>query len=103
MQYKGVNRPVRDIASELGVDGILEGSIERSANRVHITVQLIYAPTDTHVWSESYNRDETQAYSLPEELSQTIAKEVKSATSPAPAPRHINPEAHDAYLRGRYI
>jgi TolB-like protein/DNA-binding winged helix-turn-helix (wHTH) protein len=103
MQYKGVKRPVRDIARELGVDGILEGSIERSANRVHMTVQLIYAPTDTHVWAESYNRDETQAYSLPEELSQTVAKEVKAATSPAPAPRYINPEAHDAYLRGRYI
>ena len=103
MQYKGVNRPVRDIARELGVDGILEGSIERSASRVHMTVQLIYAPTDTHVWAESYNRDETQAYSLPEELSQTIAKEVKAATSPAPAPRYISPEAHDAYLRGRYV
>ena len=103
MQYKGVNRPVRDIARELGVDGILEGSIERSANRVHMTVQLIYAPTDTHVWAESYNRDETQAYSLPEEHSQTIAKEVKTATSPAPAPRYINPEAHDAYLRRRYV
>ena len=43
-----------------------------------MTVQLIYAPTDTHVWAESYNRDETQAYSLPEELSQTIAKAVNS-------------------------
>jgi TolB-like protein/DNA-binding winged helix-turn-helix (wHTH) protein len=102
MQYKGVNRPVRDIARELGVNSILEGSIERYANHVHMTVQLIYAPTDTHVWAESYNRDETQAYSLPEELSQTIAKEVKVATSPAPAPRYINPEAHDAYLHGRY-
>src|ERR1017187_6443839 len=103
MQYKGVNRPVRDIARELGVNGILEGSIEHSANHVHMTVQLIYAPTDTHVWAESYNRDETQAYWLPEELSQTIAKEVKAATSPAPAPRYINAEAHDAYLRGRYL
>ena len=55
MQYKGVNRPLRDIARELGVDGILEGSIERSAYRVHMAVQLIYAPTDTHVWAESYN------------------------------------------------
>ncbi|MGA8436980.1 MAG: hypothetical protein WB762_01760 [Candidatus Sulfotelmatobacter sp.] len=103
MQYKGASRSLPQIARELGVDGILEGSIERSANRVHMTVQLIYAPTDTHVWADSYNRDETQAYSLPEELSQTIAKEVRAATSPAPAPRYINPEAHDAYLRGRYI
>jgi TolB-like protein/DNA-binding winged helix-turn-helix (wHTH) protein len=103
MQYKGVQRPVRDIAHELGVDGVLEGSVSRSSNRVHMTVQLIYAPTDSHVWAESYDRDLNQAYSLPEELSQTVAKEVKAATSPAPAPRYINPEAHDAYLRGRFL
>jgi TolB-like protein/DNA-binding winged helix-turn-helix (wHTH) protein/Flp pilus assembly protein TadD len=103
MQYKGVNRPVRDIARELGVDGILEGSVERSGSRVHMTVQLIYAPTDSHVWAESYDRDLNQAYSLPEELSQTVAKEVRAATSPTPAPRYIDPEAHDAYLRGFYL
>ena len=103
MQYKGVNRPVRDIARELGVDGILEGSIERSANRVHMTVQLIFAPTDSHIWAESYDRDLNQAVSLPEELSQTVAKEVKAATSPAPQPRYISPGAHDAYLHGRYF
>ncbi|MGA8270659.1 MAG: winged helix-turn-helix domain-containing protein [Candidatus Sulfotelmatobacter sp.] len=102
MQYKGVNRPVGDLARELGVDGILEGSIERTANRVHMTVQLIYAPTDAHVWAESYDRDLDRVYSLPEELSQTVAKEVKVATSPKLAPRYINPEAYDAYLRGRY-
>jgi TolB-like protein/DNA-binding winged helix-turn-helix (wHTH) protein len=103
MQYKGVQRPVRDIARELGVDGILEGSVSRSANGVHMTVQLIYAPTDTHVWAESYDRDFKQAFSLPEELSQTVAKEVKIATSPAPKQHYINPEAHDAYLRGLYL
>jgi TolB-like protein/DNA-binding winged helix-turn-helix (wHTH) protein len=102
MQYKGVQRPVRDIASELRVDGILEGSISRSTDRVHMTVQLIYAPTDSHVWAESYDRDLNHAYSLPEELSRTIAKEVKLATSPKPTARYINPEAYDAYLRGRY-
>jgi TolB-like protein/DNA-binding winged helix-turn-helix (wHTH) protein len=103
MQYKGVNRPVRDIAHELGVDGILEGSVERSGNRLHMTVQLIYAPTDTHIWAQSYNRDENQALSLPEELAQIVAKEIKAATSPAPQPRYISPEAHDAYLHGRYF
>jgi TolB-like protein/DNA-binding winged helix-turn-helix (wHTH) protein/Tfp pilus assembly protein PilF len=103
MQYKGVQRPLPEIARELGVDGILEGSIERTAARVHMTVQLIYAPTDSHVWAESYDRDLNQAFSLPEELSETIAKEVKTATSSAPRQRYINPEAHDAYLRGRYF
>ncbi len=103
MQYKSVKRPLPDIARELGVDGILEGSIQRSPNRVHMTVQLIYAPTDTHVWAESYDRDLNAAVSLPSELSQTIAKEVKNATSPAPRQRVINPEAHDSYLHGRYF
>jgi TolB-like protein/DNA-binding winged helix-turn-helix (wHTH) protein len=104
MQYKSAQRPVREIARELGVDGILEGSINRSENHVHMTVQLIYAPTDSHVWAESYDRNLNQAFSLPEELSQTIAKEVqlKTTTTPIP-PRYINPEAHDAYLHGRYF
>jgi TolB-like protein/DNA-binding winged helix-turn-helix (wHTH) protein len=100
MHYKGVQRPVGEIARELGVDGILEGSVERSASRVHMTVQLIHAPSDSHVWAESYDRDLNQAYSLPEELSRTVAKEVKAATSTAPPQRYVNPEAHDAYLKG---
>ena len=103
MQYKGVRRPVREIAKELGVDAILEGSVSRSGNRVHMTVQLIYAPLDTHIWAESYDRDLDQAVLLPSELSQTVAKEVGIAISPVSPPRPINPEAHDAYLRGRFF
>ena len=103
MQYKGVNRPLPDIARELNVDGILEGSIERTPTSVHMTVQLIYAPTDTHVWAESYNRDLNEFIFLPEELSQTIAKEVKAAVSPPTRQRSISPEAHDAYLEGLYF
>jgi TolB-like protein/DNA-binding winged helix-turn-helix (wHTH) protein/Tfp pilus assembly protein PilF len=103
MQYKGVRRPLGEIARELGVDGILEGSVERSGNRVHMTVQLIHAPSDTHIWAESYDRDLSEVISLPSELSQTIAKEVKIAVSPARPQRNINPEAYDAYLHGRYF
>jgi len=103
MQYKGAKRSLPEIARELGVDGVLEGSVERSGNRVHMTVQLIYAPTDTHVWAETYDRDLQGAFSIPEELAQTVAKEVDAATSGYAKPRYINPEAHDAYLRGRYF
>lgn len=103
MQYKSVHRPLRDIAAELGVDGILEGSVARTANRVHLNVQLIHAPTDTHVWAETYDRDLESAFSLPQELAQTVAKEVKTATAGAVPQHYINPEAHDAYLRGRYF
>ncbi len=102
MQYKGVNRPVRDIAKELGVEGILEGSLERSGNHLHMTVQLIYAPTDAHIWAESYDRDLNQAYALPTEVSQTIAKQVKAPGGVRQTNRPINPAARDAYLRGRF-
>jgi TolB-like protein/DNA-binding winged helix-turn-helix (wHTH) protein len=103
MQYKGVNKPLREIAQGLAVDGILEGSVNRSGNRVHVNLQLIYAPTDTHVWAQSYDRDLSSAMSLPDELSQTIAVAAKVAPTPVRAQRAIKPEAHDAYLHGRYF
>jgi TolB-like protein/DNA-binding winged helix-turn-helix (wHTH) protein len=103
MRYQKVHRPLPDIARELGVDGILEGSAGRFGTRVHINVQLIYAPTDTHVWAESYDRDASDAISLQGELAQTIARQVGLTASASPPPsKHINPEAHDAYLMGRY-
>ena len=70
MQYKGVHRPLPEIASALGVDGILEGSISRSPEHVHLTLQLIRADTDTHLWAESYNRDENDVAALPNEAAQ---------------------------------
>jgi TolB-like protein len=75
---------VRDLARELGVDGILESSIERTPTSVHMTVRLIYAPTDSDVWAESYDRDLDQAYSLPEELFQIVAKEVNAPKPTTP-------------------
>ncbi len=103
MQHKKVHRPIRDIARELGVDGILEGSVIRSSNRVHMTVQLIHAPTDTHMWAESYDRDLSDVASLQSELALTVARQVGLNASAATAvSRRINPVAHDAYLLGRY-
>jgi TolB-like protein len=103
MQYKGVHRPLPEIARELGVDGILEGSVGRSGNRVHVTAQLIYAASDTHVWAESFDRDLSDVGFLQSELAQSIAKQVGATTSHSEsAPRRINPQAHDAYLLGRY-
>ena len=74
MQYKGARRPLPQIARELGVDGILEGSIARSGDKVHMTIQLIQAPSDTHIWAESYDRAANDVVSLPSEAAQTIAK-----------------------------
>lgn len=103
MQYKGVNKPLREIAQALGVDGILEGSVNRFTNHVHVNLQLIYAPTDTHVWAQSYDRDLSGALLLPQEISQIIANEAKVVSAPAKLKRYISPEAHDAFLRGRFF
>ncbi len=64
MQYKGVHRPMRQIARELGVDGVLEGSVARDGDRVHMTIQLIEGPSDSHVWAESYDRNVRDVVSL---------------------------------------
>ncbi len=103
MQYRKVHRPLPDIARELGVDGILEGSVGRNPNRVHVNVQLIFAPTDTHVWADSYDRDLSDVANLQSDLAQTIARKVGATVSPSRKPeKQISPEAHDAYLLGRY-
>jgi TolB-like protein/DNA-binding winged helix-turn-helix (wHTH) protein/predicted Zn-dependent protease len=103
MQYKGAHRPLPEIARELGVDGVLEGSIARTGDKVHMTVQLIQAPSDTHLWAESYDRNANDVVTLPKEAAQTIAKRLGKSTIQQPPARYVNPEAHDAYLRGRYI
>jgi TolB-like protein/DNA-binding winged helix-turn-helix (wHTH) protein len=103
MQYKKVHRPLGEIARELGVDGILEGSVSRVGNRVHLTAQLIHAASDTHVWAESFDRDIGDVGSLQNELAQNIAKQVGATASVSgKVEKRIKPEAHDAYLLGRY-
>jgi TolB-like protein/DNA-binding winged helix-turn-helix (wHTH) protein len=103
MQYKRARRPLRQIAQELGVDGILEGSVERTGDRVHMTIQLIQAPSDTHVWAESYDREMHDVAALPGEAAETIAKRLNSAVATVPVTQYVIPAAHDAYLRGRYL
>lgn len=103
MQYKGVHRPLREIAGGLGVDGIVEGSVERTGDKVHMTLQLIQGPSDTHVWAESYDRDANDLVSLPDDAAMAIAKKTNSATLHQTPARYVSPEAHDAYLHGEYL
>jgi TolB-like protein/DNA-binding winged helix-turn-helix (wHTH) protein len=103
MQYKGVHRPLREIAQALGVDGIVEGSVERSGNVVHMTLQLIQASKDAHVWAESYDRDANDVTSLPDEAAMAIAKRTGSAAAKRTLARYVSPEAHDAYFRGEHF
>lgn len=103
MQYKGVHKPLQEIARALNVDGILEGSISRSNDHVHLTLQLIRADTDAHVWAESYDRSFADAPTLPDEAASAIASELHQAIPARPVTNYVNPEAHDAYLRGRFL
>ena len=103
MQYKAAHRPLPEIARALNVDAILEGSVSRANGQVHMTLQLIRADTDGHLWAESYNRDDADVAALPEQAAQAVALRLHSATATTAPARHINAEAHDSYLRGRYL
>ena len=80
MQYKGVHRPLCDIAQELRVDGIIEGTVLRAGQRVRISTQLLDARTDTHLWAENYDRDLRDILALHSEVAQAIAQQVPGQT-----------------------
>ncbi len=107
MQYKGVHKPLREIARELEVDAIVEGMVLRAGDRVRITAQLIDAPKETHLWAESYERNLSDVLTLQSEVAQAIAREIQVKLTPqehAQLARAglVNPEAYEAYLKGRY-
>jgi TolB-like protein/Tfp pilus assembly protein PilF len=107
MQYKDVGRPLPQIAKELGVEAIVEGTVLRSADRVRITIQLIDAANETHLWAECYERDLRNVLALQSELAQDIAREVRVKLAPVDQARFaetlaVYPEAYEAYLKGRY-
>ncbi len=102
MQYKGVHLPLSEIARALGVDGIVEGSIAQKGGLIHLTLQLIRTDTDSHVWAQSFDRN-TSDTALAEEAAHQIAKQLRSGKPVAANQRPINPAAHDAYLRGKYL
>src|SRR5258708_7566622 len=108
MRYKRTNKSLPQIARELNVDGIVEGTVQRSGDRVRITAQLIYAPTDHHLWAESYDRWLKDVLALQDEVARSIANEIKTTLTPQEqmslaTVRPVNPGAYEAYLKGRYF
>jgi TolB-like protein/DNA-binding winged helix-turn-helix (wHTH) protein len=105
MQEKGVRKPLRQIARELDVDAVVEGSVVRLGDRLRITAQLIDAREDKHLWARSFEDRATDVLSLQDNVAREIAAQAKFALAPKPAtaPRQMNPEAQDAYLRGLYF
>lgn len=107
MQYKGTKKPLPQIARELAVDAVIEGAVQRSGDRVGITVQLIHAPSDRHLWAKSYERGLRDVLELQRDAAHAIADEIKARLTP-PEKLHlasahpINSEAYEDYLRGHY-
>jgi TolB-like protein/class 3 adenylate cyclase/Tfp pilus assembly protein PilF len=105
MQYKGARRALPEIARELGVDGILEGTVQRAGAQVRVTAQLIDARSDHHLWAQSYDRELRDVLQIQSEVARAVAGRIAIALTPgerarlaAPAP--VDPRAQEAYLRG---
>jgi TolB-like protein/DNA-binding winged helix-turn-helix (wHTH) protein len=107
MRYKGAKKGLPEIARELNVDAIVEGSVIRSGQRVRVTAQLVQAATDRHLWAETYDRDLGDVLKLQAEVAEAIAQQVRAQLASRRQPQlrqeahAVNPAAYDAYLRGR--
>lgn len=105
-QYKTTSKPLPQVAQELQVDGIVEGSVLRSGDQVRITAQLIYAPRDQHLWAEEYQRYLRDVLYLQREVARDIAEQVRVTLTPNERTRlatagAVDPVAYESYLRGR--
>jgi TolB-like protein/DNA-binding winged helix-turn-helix (wHTH) protein len=107
MRYKKTDKSLPEIAHELNVDGIIEGTVQHSGDRVRITAQLIEGSTDRHVWANGYERDLRDVLALQDEVARAIAREIKIKLTPQDqtrlaTARQVNPQAYEVYLKGRY-
>lgn len=108
MHYKGSHQALPEIARELNVDAVVEGSMIRSGNRVRITAQLLEARSDRHLWAKAYDRDVSEIVSVQQDIADSIVSEVQPKLRPlesayASRKRQVDPEAYDDYLRGMYF
>jgi TolB-like protein/DNA-binding winged helix-turn-helix (wHTH) protein len=107
-QYKGTKKPLPEIARELNVDGLIEGTVSRSGNHFRITANLLQASPEKHLWAESYESDVGDVLALEGQVAQAIAREIQVKLTPEEQKllgntRAVDPQAHDDYLRGRYF
>jgi TolB-like protein/DNA-binding winged helix-turn-helix (wHTH) protein/Tfp pilus assembly protein PilF len=108
MQFKGTDKPLPEIARELNVDAVVVGSALHIGERVRITVQLIEAASDRNLWAENYDRELRDILALHSDVARAIASEIRIMLTPEEEARlartrPVNPEAYEAYLKGRYF
>ena len=107
MQYKGSKKPLPEIARELNVDAIVEGAVARSGSHVHITVNLIQASPERHLWAENYESEVADALAVQGKIAQTVGRKIglgitENERELLTVPRPVNPEAQDLYMEGRF-
>jgi TolB-like protein/DNA-binding winged helix-turn-helix (wHTH) protein/Tfp pilus assembly protein PilF len=108
MVYKGARKPLPQIARELSVDAVVEGTVLRSGGQVRITAQLIEASTDKHMWSQSYEGELRDTLALQSRVASAIADQIRINLTPQEQAalknvKVVNPEAYESYLKGRYF
>jgi TolB-like protein/DNA-binding winged helix-turn-helix (wHTH) protein/Tfp pilus assembly protein PilF len=108
MRYKDTRKPLPEIAGELQVDVLVEGTVARSGNHVRITANLVQASPERHLWAESYERDLRDVITLQNDVANAIAREIQVNLTPQErsrlaTSRTVNPEAYQLYLKGRYF
>jgi serine/threonine-protein kinase len=107
MRYKGTNKPLPEIARELNVESVLEGSVLRSGNRVRIAAQLIDALADSHLWARNYDASLEDILMVQSEVAQAVAQEIQVKLTPQErarfsSKRAVDPDAYECFLRGRF-
>jgi len=108
MAYKGARKSLPEIARELNVDAVVEGTVLRSGDQVRITAQLIEAPADKHLWAASYESDLRDTLTLQKKVASAIADQIRINLTPREQAalknvKVVNPEAYESYLKGRYF
>ncbi len=108
MRFKDTQMSIPEIARTLGVDAVVEGSVIKEGDRIRVTAQLIRGATDTHFWSETYDREMRDALTLESELAQSIAEKVEVTVTGKEqqrlaAARLVAPEVYESYLKGRFF
>ncbi|HXH51114.1 MAG TPA: protein kinase [Terriglobia bacterium] len=108
MRYRGTRKSLPEIARELHVDAVIEGSVMHSGNRVRINAQLVDAKTERNLWAQTYDRDLGDILALHSDVARAIARQIRIKVTPEEQKRLastqvVNPRAYEAYLRGRYL
>ena len=104
IRYKGTKKPLAEIAQELGVDYVIEGSVRRAADDVRITAQLIQVSDQTHLWADNYEKPIADVFAVQSEVADKVAASLALKLIPEMERTYkVNPEAHEAYLKGLYF